>query len=478
VDALADFVHEFDWTGDSERQSVVVNVVQECTVPNLVHVIVVDGISDDWCDGHSEMSGGVSVLMARTIAIDSFGFPGGEFDGGGADGRIDVDTFHAAVRLLEHMMDFRLDGEAQEHLRARAWVLKRCGLNQQDCSHFVLWAPSGEHLLRLPCALSVVWVNLAWLQTADRPTLAGVAAQFFDEFDGAKLVKKLVACTRMPCRHELVSPTTSPSESSGYSSCVDGSDESVSDNDLADALSQCEVETQVPVASPVATASSLNAWLREEPSVGGRRAHAGGTMSVFRNGARVQPREQPTVVEQATLPSGDAAELEQMSYPAGYITKHGVYYWGTPTPGGSDDDEDTRIVPARTGTSVRMDELAAPTSEAAMDELSAALVGLSGGSTFSLDSPMPEHSRPPQRTQRSAIWCEKRKVGPCVSSLVLRGDTWVLKGALKHLGFRWEPQRKWWHKPFSLGLVRTVAALQVGTVEISFSEGLRRSVDL
>ena len=90
---------------------------------------------------------------------------------------------------------------------------------------------------------------------------------------------------------------------------------------------------------------------------------------------------------------------------------------------------------------------------------------------------MDGRQQPRLRSQRGPINCSVRWECLHPSDLIVGGDTWVIKGALRHLGFGWCPQRKHWHQAYYLALVQQVADLQVGTVQITFEKDVQRLVD-
>ena len=90
---------------------------------------------------------------------------------------------------------------------------------------------------------------------------------------------------------------------------------------------------------------------------------------------------------------------------------------------------------------------------------------------------MDGRQQPRLRSQRGPINCSVRWECLHPSDLIVGGDTWVIKGALRHLGFGWCPQRKHWHQAYYLALVQQVADLQVGTVRITFEKDVQRLVD-
>ena len=545
TDILPDFVEEFDWDGGSATCSVFVNVVQQLTASRGVHLVVVDLVSDDlgdnYCSKGSEVRMAVVMRECSTDSSEStWGFPGGRrsIDEG--------DTFQAASLHFESAVGLPLSEAAIQHMRSNAWVLKRCGQNQEDCVHVVLWAPSASILLDFPVTYSTGrYVNLEWVPIVGKKSyLRGMAEQFMQVHAGETLLLKMVANARTPGRHRLQSPASGESSSDGGDgdSGADGSDDgsggsnggyepdggSASSNDVSGgsddgsddnpftditsieerdavslAVSEAEREKEIErlvaadaavregvdnfnanggfdrqlrgggVQRTVPALAALNGWLNSGADLGGaRRAHPGGTMVVSRNGVQLESRARTlaldTAWEAAEVAGENAAAVaaraaEQACLSASLAASSVAIY--------------SRHLPVST-EELEVDPPLALVVDDQLQTLMAPLARLQVRQyPISLTPAVHGRQQPRLRSQRGPINCSVRWECLHPSDLIVGGDTWVIKGALRHLGFGWCPRGKHWHQPYYLALVQQVADLQVGTVCITFDKDVQRLVD-
>jgi hypothetical protein len=474
---LPDAVHSFAWKGGDDSSLVFVDFKACSRRDQATHlfVVIVDSVSHDFAADRRSV-GEVDCFMVQDEA-GAWGFPGGDVSEICEGSQFGEDTFTTAEHKLERVMsgddlDGPLGREAREHMRRTSWLLKRRGCNQADSTVFVVWCPPARILHGLPFDdWSDEFVGSAWRTNAQfgEAALCEGADSFVDVLGGAMLIDKMVACTRSPGRHTMESPPTSDDEDSG-SECrsdVEGSSEE-GVRDVEDTPSQ-------PPAGG-ASVASMNAWLRSGDGDGARRAHPGGDMVVSRGGvvvrrggesdypAREEQRSGSWAREERSESDDDEVESEEGSLDGAgraddamndELDRHGE----------SPLCEAARVQAEVERLRVEM-ELVVPMATVVLEE------------SIQLATAVPAHLLPSVRSQSSPIFAIKM-VGPeLYCTLVVHGDTWVIKGALKHLRFRWHLRTKQWRADYSLELVRQVAALQVGTIDITFCEDVHLDVNL